>query len=91
MASIISISVSALVLLFPSGLYHMFTPEQDVIDIGISYLKISGPFYILFSTMFITQGVLRGAGDTVIPMFITLFTLWIVRVPISYFLSQKIG
>ena len=91
MASMISLSVSALVLIFPASLFGMFTPEQNVIDIGVSYLMIAGPFYILFSTMFITQGVLRGAGDTLIPMFITLFTLWIVRVPISYFLSQKIG
>jgi len=91
MASMISLSVSALVLIFPASLFGMFTPEQNIIDIGVSYLMIAGPFYILFSTMFITQGVLRGAGDTLIPMFITLFTLWIVRVPISYFLSQKIG
>lgn len=91
MTSILSLSVSAVVLIFPESLFGIFTPDQNVIDIGVSYLLIAGPFYIMFSTMFTTQGVLRGAGDTLIPMFITLFTLWIVRIPISYFLSLKIG
>jgi len=41
--------------------------------------------------MFITQGVLRGAGDTLIPMFITLLALWVIRIPISWLLAQKMG
>ena len=39
--------------------------------------------------MFITHGVLRGAGDTLIPMFITLISLWVLRIPFSYFLSRE--
>ena len=41
--------------------------------------------------MFITNGVMRGAGATLIPMFITLFALWIIRIPIAIFLSKKMG
>jgi Na+-driven multidrug efflux pump len=41
--------------------------------------------------MFIANGVLRGAGDTLIPMFITLMGLWIIRIPVAYFLSRHIG
>ena len=39
--------------------------------------------------MFIYAGVMRGAGDTLIPMFITLFSLWIVRIPAAVYLSQE--
>ena len=39
--------------------------------------------------MFVYGGVMRGAGDTLIPMFITLFSLWIVRIPAAVFLSQE--
>jgi Na+-driven multidrug efflux pump len=38
--------------------------------------------------MFVINGVLRGAGDTFVPMFISLFSLWIVRVPVAYLLSN---
>ena len=41
--------------------------------------------------MFSLNGVLRGAGDTLIPMFITLFALWLMRIPAAYLLSQKFG
>ena len=41
--------------------------------------------------MFITGGVLRGAGDTLTQMFITLCALWFVRIPTSAFLSSRIG
>jgi Na+-driven multidrug efflux pump len=41
--------------------------------------------------MFTINGVLRGAGDTIIPMFITLLALWAVRIPFTYILSAKIG
>jgi Na+-driven multidrug efflux pump len=48
-------------------------------------------FYLVFATMFTFSGVMRGAGDTLIPMFITLFALWLIRIPMAYFLSSHIG
>jgi putative MATE family efflux protein len=91
MTSIISISISLLAILFSKPLMRLFTNDADVIGIGSHYLIIVGSFYILFSTMFAINGVMRGAGDTLIPMFITLFALWFARIPIAYFLSQRIG
>ena len=41
--------------------------------------------------MFITGGVLRGAGDTLTQMFITLAALWLVRIPVSAWLSSLLG
>jgi len=41
--------------------------------------------------MFTISGVLRGAGDTLIPMFISLAALWVIRIPGAWFLSQRIG
>jgi len=91
MTSIISISISLLAVLFSKPLMGMFTNDTEVIDMGSHYLIIVSSFYILFSTMFAISGVMRGAGDTLIPMFITLFALWFVRIPVAYFLSAKIG
>jgi Na+-driven multidrug efflux pump len=41
--------------------------------------------------MFIMNGVLRGAGDTFFPMIITILALWVIRIPLSYYLSLKLG
>ncbi|MCB0804431.1 MAG: MATE family efflux transporter [Bacteroidales bacterium] len=91
MTSIISVIITVVAILFSNQLMGIFTDDQAVIDIGSKYLIIVSSFYIIFSSMFVLNGVMRGAGDTLIPMFITLFALWVVRIPVSYFLSQKIG
>ena len=78
-------------LLFAKDLMGIFTDDPNVIAIGTTYLVLVSSFYIIFSTMFVLNGVMRGAGDTLIPMFITLIALWFVRIPVSYFLSKEIG
>lgn len=91
MTTVISVLITVLALVFAKDLMGIFTQDIRVIEIGARYLIIVSSFYILFSTMFVLNGVMRGAGDTIIPMFITLIALWFVRIPLSYFLSQKIG
>jgi putative MATE family efflux protein len=89
--SIISVGITVIAILFSRQLMSVFTNDQAVIEIGVKYLIIVSSFYIIFSTMFVLNGVMRGAGDTLITMFITLFALWFVRIPASYLLSQAMG
>lgn len=91
MSAIISISITVIVIVFRYPLMRMFTQDVNVINIGVEYLIIVSSSYIIFSTMFAINGVLRGAGDTIVPMFITLFSLWIIRIPFAYFLSERYG
>ena len=65
------------------------TEDMAVIRTGGEYLTIVTSFYLLFTAMFIYSGVMRGAGDTLIPMFLTLISLWLVRIPAALFLSKE--
>ncbi len=89
MTSIISIFVSIIVLFFGRHIMNAFTSDLNVIDIGYKYLVIVCSFYIIFTAMFSVGGVMRGAGDTLIPMLITLLALWFIRIPLAYFLSRN--
>jgi putative MATE family efflux protein len=91
MSGIFSLMVTFSIQLWGEQLLHLFTKDSEVIRYGFEYLGIVSWFYILFSIMFTYSGVLRGAGDTLIPMFITLTALWIVRIPSAYFLSKRFG
>lgn len=91
MTAIISVSVTLLVFLFPHSLMLMFNKDPEVIAVGCEYLAIVSPFYVLFSLMFINTGVFRGAGDTLIPMFLTIISLWLIRIPGAYILSGMMG
>lgn len=87
----ISLATSALVILGGRPLMGIFTTDPAVIEIGRSYLFIVGLFYILFSTMFINNGVLRGAGDAMIPMLNTILALWVVRIPCAILFAGPLG
>ena len=91
MTSVFSLFISLVTVLFGKYLMKMFTSDPVVIDLGVHYLQIIGSTYILFSIMFVINGLLRGAGDTLVPMFISLFSLWIIRIPMAWLLSHQAG
>ena len=87
----ISIGLGVCFLLFGKQLMSLFSLDAEVISIGNEFLLICGGFYVVFAVMFIFMGLFRGAGDTLIPMFITLFSLWLIRIPAAYILSDMYG
>lgn len=91
MSSGLALATSAVILIFPHSLMGLFTSDAEVIKIGAHYLVIVASFYILFTTMFVIGAVMRGAGDTLIPMFFTLFSLWLIRIPLAWILSKSMG
>lgn len=86
-----ALATSVLIIIFRHPLMALFVSDQAVISIGGEYLLIVGCFYIVFSSMFVIGGVMRGAGDTLIPMFITLLSLWLIRIPLAAVLSKHFG
>jgi len=91
MSGALALLTSLVVIIFRKQLMHLFTEDAAVMIIGAEYLVIVSSFYIFFSTMFVIGGVMRGAGDTLIPMFITLFALWGIRIPAASIMSQYFG
>lgn len=91
MSSMVAVVTSLIIMIFREPLMTLFTSDPEVIQIGARYLLIVGGFYVLFSSMFVIGGVMRGAGDTIVPMFITLLSLWLFRIPLAAILSRSIG
>jgi len=90
MTSSTTILISIIVVTLSKFILTMFGLGDDakVMEIGVSYLRIAGSCYIFFAIMFISNGVINGAGHTVITMIFTLLSLWLVRVPMAWFLSK---
>jgi putative MATE family efflux protein len=90
MTSSITILISVIVVVFSKFILIMFGLGDDAkaMEIGIAYLRIAGSCYIFFAIMFISNGVINGAGHTIITMIFTLLALWLVRVPLAWFLSK---
>jgi putative MATE family efflux protein len=71
-------------LLFGSNLMRMFTDTGSLIALGVRGMRILAAGYIVFAGTQILMGVMRGAGDTMKPMWISIFNTVILRVPIAY-------
>lgn len=86
-----SILISALILLAGRNLLGLFTQDPAVIAAGLRYFHIAAGFYIVFGVMFVLSGLFRGAGNTLVPMALTILSMWLVRVPVARMLSRRIG
>ncbi len=72
-------------------LMRVFTRDAAVIELGARVLRIEAfaePFFGLSMLIF---GVLRGAGDTKGPFLISIFGMWIVRLPLAWILVTFTG
>lgn len=87
----ITLAVMFVVLLVPNALLAVFTTDPAVLQHGGEYLRITVFSYIPMALMFTIGGVMRGAGDTAANMWITLGSLWLVRVPLAWYLSSGLA
>ena len=77
---------------FGPGMMGLFLESSNgkAIAEGTNFLRITAPFYIIISIKLIADGVLRGSGS-MRPFMIATFTDLILRVVISYILSNFLG
>ena len=81
-------SVITVVLLFFSHyLFDFFTDTQSLIDLSVRMIRIMAVGYICISVTQVLGGVMRGAGDTVSPMWISIISTIAIRVPVAYLLA----
>jgi len=67
------------VLIFAPSLVEFFNPKPEVVDFGTILLRWLSPFYVLCCINQILGGALRGAGNSKVPMMITLCSFVVFR------------
>ena len=82
---------SALVVWQCDPLSQIFSPDPEVIAASAGYLRCVMPPYVLFSTLFVLNSAMRGAGDSVYPMVNVVASVILLRVPFLYLLADKFG
>jgi putative MATE family efflux protein len=86
----LTLTISAAAVCLPAALLRIFTNDSAVIGIGADYLKIVGACYVFLAILFVSNGVINGSGHTVVTTICTMLSLWVFRVPVAYFLSQRL-
>lgn len=81
----------ALLFLCSVPLIRIFTSDPEVIQLGSQVLRIVAFAEPLFGASIVASGSLRGAGDSRVPFFISLGTMWGVRITLSLLLAGTLG
>ncbi|WP_366914690.1 MATE family efflux transporter [Clostridium sp.] len=80
----VSTIITIIILIFGKRLMGIFTDTSELVNLSMHMMKILALGYIAMAITQSLSGVMRGAGDTVTPMWISLITTVIIRVPIAY-------
>lgn len=86
-----SIVIGAVLYPLSGTLMKMFSQTPDVIASGVSYLHCVLPFYSFLAISFIYSSVMRGAGESIIPMISSFVALWLARIPAAYLIAEFWG
>lgn len=73
--------------LFPRAIIGVFNSNPEVIEIGVSFLRVVGFSFGFLGVRFVIGGSFRGAGNTVVAMVLAIIALWGLRLPLAQILS----
>ena len=83
-AAATSFIITGLVVVFGHYIMGLFTETEALIDLSRNMMKILALGYVAMAVTQCLSGTMRGAGDTVTPMWIAIITTVIIRVPLAY-------
>lgn len=76
----VSVCLTALMICFRTPLFHIFTDDANVIQIGAHLMKLITPYYVIFVVIEVLSSALRGVSDVIIPTLLTLFGVCLLRI-----------
>lgn len=89
--TVMGLAVSALItgilLIFGKYLFAIFTDTPELIDLAVRMMRVLAVGYICISVTQVLGGVMRGAGDTVTPMWISIISTILLRIPTAYIMA----
>lgn len=83
---LLSLVISAVLVIFGRPLLGIFTKDEDVIRVGMEILATVAPFYIAYVSVEVLSGSLRGMGNVFIPTILTLSGICALRIAWVFFI-----
>jgi putative MATE family efflux protein len=69
----------------------IFTNDPTAKDLGVFWIRTLVLAIPAIAIHFTVAGALRGAGDTRWPLLVSFIGLWFVRLPLAWFLADRLG
>ena len=85
------VMAAGLFLAIPGTIAAIFASDSATVAMAAALIPIAGLFQIFDGIQVVALGVLRGTGDTRIPMFLHLGGFWGIGIPLSLVLGFTVG
>ena len=82
-----SAAITAVLLFFGRFLFDIFTDTPELVELATRMMRVMAVGYLAVAVTQVLGGVMRGAGDTVTPMWISIISTILIRVPVAYGLA----
>lgn len=76
------------VLLWAESIIRIFSTETGLVEIASTFIRIEAAGYLVMGFVAVLQMCISGAGDTMPPMLFSLLMIWVVLLPLAFFLPQ---
>lgn len=80
----VSTVITIFILIFGRSLMSVFTDTVELVDLSMHMMRILAVGYIAMAVTQCLSGVMRGAGDTITPMWISIISTVVLRIPVAY-------
>ncbi len=77
-----------LIWFFSDYFVRIFNTEPELVKVTSDFMKIHIVGFLVFGFVIVLSQALNGIGETVVPMIVTLTTMWLIQVPAAWALSQ---
>jgi len=86
-------AIGVVLFVFAHQIIAVFNETGDpmVAQVGVAYLRINALVEPFLALSIVMRGALGGAGDTRAPLYYTIFSQWVIRLPLSYALVMLLG
>lgn len=71
--------------------FRLLTPDPEVQALGVKVLRIEAFAEPLYAVSIAAAGVMRGAGDTLVPSILNLVSMWGVRITAAALMAPHLG
>ncbi len=87
----ISLMIFAFVRIFPQEIFRLFGAEEDVVSVGLIYMKAFSFEYVGMPFIVALNGVFIGTGNGWVSLVTDTTTSFLVRIPLAIYLGATVG
>ncbi|WP_243187015.1 MATE family efflux transporter [Clostridium muellerianum] len=88
-AVVVMTITGTILFIFPNVMMSIFTKNPVVVKSGSSALRIVAVSEPIFGALIILEGIFNGVGDTKTPVFVSILSMWGVRIVSTFICISK--